>query len=330
MQVDARGVVVVASEADAWALLQEAIAGGGSSTINGVQFSGWPYFEFDVHGRDWHGTVPTRVMQPLLDVQRDINRAYAHAEHIDFNLRRLNAQDRDALEVVLKVKEGSSLFSADISSQLNRVAQAVFGRMTGRQALIAVLGIALLITTPITVKEFLNERAATVHAQAQVELSHEETERLQIMQQALAQHPALETVNADVLATASELLKASRDDDVVTLRGVPLSAADAHTLAQPARERARQFSIAGQFIVIGNKTDLPNGFRVTVRRTSDGLQLKADVPMELAHDAQQAMRDAEWSKSPVEMSIDAESLHDRVVRAVVVSATPVATGPASR
>lgn len=314
--------LIIRSEADAWSALAAALAGDATGT-RAPRFEGWPFFNLDASGRDWHQTVPTRIMPPLLEVQRDIHRAFTQAEFGEFNLRRLDAADRDALEVVVRVDKGSSLLSADISAQLNRIAQAVFGRMTGTQATIAVLGIALSIASPVMFKDWLAERQAQAQLTTRVELSQQETTRLQLFAQAVQREPALDAMRGNAIESANQLLKATRAGDTMTVHTVPVSAADAQQIVQPARERANQMDIVGAFRIIGNRTDKGAGFRITVRRDSDGMRFAADVPKELAWDAQQAIQKAEWSKSPVELSIDAELLRDKIARATVVSARPI-------
>jgi hypothetical protein len=93
--------LVIKSEDDAWKALKHATSGPGYPKNLNVVFDGWPVFKLDFKGKDWDSTVPTRVMAPLLDVQRDINRAYASVRYNDFNLRRLTNEERDELELVV-------------------------------------------------------------------------------------------------------------------------------------------------------------------------------------------------------------------------------------
>lgn len=326
-----RPAFIIRSEADAWQALRAAVADGGFPDDATLRFEGWPCFNLDAKGRDWHSTVPTRIMPPLLEVQRDIHRAFTLAEYGEFNLRRLGEGDRDALEVVVRVAPGSSLLSADLSAQLNRIAHAVFGRMNGAQATVSILGIALTIASPVMYKAWLQERQAEKQMDVQVKLSQQETQRLQLMSEAVRQRPELQTLKEETIDTSNKLLKATRPGDTMSLRGTaPVSAEQARELVQPDRERAKDIELHGLFRIIGNRTDKGAGFRITVRRDADGMQFAADVPKELAWDAQQAIQKAEWSKAPVELVIDAEKLHDKITRATVLSAKPVEAEVARR
>lgn len=315
--------LVIRSEDDAWQALAQAVDGEGFPDDLQLKFEGWPVFQVDVKGRDWHQTVPTRAMPPLLEVQDVLNRAFAQIRYDDSSTRKLRGDDRDALELVVKVDEGSSSFSADLAQQLGYVAQEAFQRMNGTEATIAVIAIGLLIAAPISLKIWLNERRAEKRMETQARMAHEETERTRLLTAALAPRPPLEAVRDDANAATSKLLKATRSGDQLSVGDVTLHADEAHELAQPERERSKDVEISGEFIVIGNRTDIADGFRVTVRRIADGVELRADVPLALAADQRETIRNAEWSKGPVQLVIDGQSLRGTITRAVVISAEPV-------
>lgn len=325
-------LLIIRNEADAWAMLELAVAGQ-LQDASRLRFEGWPVWSLDAKGYDWHSTVPTRIMPPLLDVQKDINRAFVEVRYGDANLRRLRDDDRDDLEVVVKVEEGSSLFRADLTDQITKIMEAAVGRMNGTEALIAVLGVGLMITSSVMYKAWLKHRVKEKEIQIHGEVdsknmearllqSQEETRRLEIMARAMAQRPVLRNVEEDVQATANRFLKATRPGDRFETKGVPVTAEEAHEIAQPERERAKTLDIQGDFAIIGNRADKGDGFRITIKRQSDQMQFVADVLGDLSPHDKQAIQDAEWSKSLVTLSVEAEMLRDKISRAVVISAKP--------
>lgn len=312
--------LVIASEEDAWAALERATQGDGFDERIELEFRNWPIFQMDVKGRDWDSTVPTRIMSPLLDVQKDINRAYASIKYGDFNLRKLKDEERDELEVVVKVRKGSSIFDADLWKQFSSMAEAAVGRMNGDQIVITVLGIALAITAPVMYKAWLASRQKEREIESQLELSRQETERLKVFSDAVKALPSLQTVRDDAQATHNRLLKTVKPGDSVAMKGVELRSDEVAVLIQPERERAQDIFINGIFVVLGNRTDKSDGFRITVKRLSDQLTLNADVPLELPYEQQQLIQKAEWTKSRVRLSITASVLRDAISQAIVGSA----------
>lgn len=312
--------VVIASEADAWGALKRATSDNGFPDGVELVFQNWPTFHLDIKGRDWDSTVPTRVMSPLLDVQKDINRAFTSIRYNDFNLRKLKDEDRDELEIVVKVEKGSSVFDAELWKQFSHMAEAAIGRMNGDQIVISVLGVALAIAAPVMFKAWLASRQQEKEIDNRVQLSQQETERLKVFAEAVKVNPALQTVRDDTQATHNRLLKAVKPGDRVVMKGVELQSDEVEVLVQPERERAQDIFIEDVFVILGNRTDKSNGFRITVKRLSDQMTINADVPLELPHEQQQLIQKAEWSKGRIKLSITASLLRDSISQAIVESA----------
>ena len=315
--------IVINNEAEAWGLLERAINGEKFPDDVQLVFEGWPVFQMGVQGKDWDSTVPTRVMAPLLDVQKDINRAYANVRYGVTNLRKLQDDERDDLEVVIKVKKGSSLFDADLWKQLSTIAEAAVGRMDGTQIVVTVLGLGLLFTAPVMYKAWLASRQKEKELDNQIAMSKQETERMKVFADAMKMQPVLAVASEDVDATQNRLLKVAKPGDLLGIKEVNVTAADAEVLAKPERARAEDVNLEGQFYVLGNRTDMSEGFRITVRRSSDNLTVKADVPIELPDEQKILIQDAEWRKTPIVLSMNASMLRGVISQAVVVSASKI-------
>jgi hypothetical protein len=314
--------LVITSEAQAWEVLEQAMSVGIPNDLV-LEFNGWPSFQMGVNGKDWHSTVPTRVMTPLLDVQKDINRAYANVRYGESNIRRLKDEERDELEVVVKVREGSSLYDAELWKQFSTIAEAAVGRMDGTQTVITVLGLALLVSAPVMYKSWLASRQKEKELEHQLQMSQEETKRLEMFGAAMNRQPMLAAAQEDVQATHNRFLKVTKPGDVLAVRGQSVRAEEASVLMQPERERAQDIVIEGIFVVLGNRTDKSEGFRITVKRLSDQLTVNADVPVELPYQQQQIIQEAEWKKTKVFLSINASILRDSISQANVVTASTV-------
>lgn len=314
--------IVICSEEDAWDVLRQAVEGRFADQVR-LRFEGWPSFALDVKGRDWNSTVPTRIMPSLLELQKDINRAYASIQYNEPNLRRLREEEKDDLEIVIKVDKGSSIFNADLWLQLSKIAEAAVGRMDGNQIALTVVGVALVIAAPVMFKAWLQSRQEEREIASRIELSKEETARLSVMAEAMKTQPIIESAREDAQATNNRLLKAANPGDTMEIGNVSVSSEEASELVQPERERAQEIELQGNFSILGNRTDRGDGFRITIRRVLDGLTFNADVPLTLPSDQQQAIQHAEWSKSLICLSLEGDMLRGSVTRATVVSARSV-------
>jgi len=327
MSAAADGVerIVISSADEAWALLKAALEGEALPERLSLVFDGWPRFQMKVSGRDWHGTVPTRIMAPLLDVQRDLYRAYANVCYGEPNLRRLRDEDRELLELVVKVDEGSSDYEAPLHEQLTELARKAIEKMDSRSLVITILGIAVVIGGVEIGKAWIAERQEAKKVEQTVELSRQETERLRVFSEAVRQHPVLGETREDFVATQNRLLKSVKPGDEVVSKGVALHGDEVAEITQGERARAEDIAISGTFRVLANDASKGAGFRIKVSRIEDGMTFSADVPIELDSGAKQLIQKAEWSKGAVLVNLDirASSLRGGVMNAVVIGASEV-------
>lgn len=318
-------IIRIKSADQAWELLQHAISGGKLPGNLELVFDGWPSYDLKVNGRDWNGTVPTRVMSPLLDVQKDIHRAYARIRYGSANLRKLSDEERSSLELVIQVEKSSSKFEAPVWEQLNELATTAIGKMDSRDLAITILGLALVYGGVEISKSWISQRQAEVDSDNQVQLSQQETKRLEIFAKAMQQKPELGEAKTDFESSQNGILKTLKPGDKFTSKGVVLESAEAHEIIQTERARSVDIDIRGTFRVVANDASKNSGFRIKVVRISDNLTFSADVPIELDSDQKSLIQKAEWSKGAVlvDLHISASMLRDSIQNAVVYSAQAV-------
>jgi len=139
-----RESIIIRSSDDAWQLLQEIEAGREFSPDLDLRFEGWPVFEMRVQGRDWDSTVPTRVMTPLLEVQKDLYRTLMLIRYGKASLRRLTDEDRELLELVIRVGKGSSDYKAPLHASLNELVKQAIGKMESKHIVQTLVCVALV------------------------------------------------------------------------------------------------------------------------------------------------------------------------------------------
>lgn len=311
--------VSIRSADEAWHWFKTAVEGGEVPEKLTLSFEGWPTFTMNVSGRDWDSTVPTRVMAPLLEIQKDIYRKYVEVAYGTVNLRKLREDDRDQLEIVVKVAKGSSDYNAPLDGQLNSIAQKAVEKMTSRELLIAILGIALIYGGVEVNKAWVAARQAEAQSQVTVELSKQETERLRIFSEATKRQPILNSAKEDFEESQNRLLKSLKPGDKTVLPGVTITSSEAAEITHRERARAENVEITGLFRVLANDASKGADFRIKVARVSDGLSFYVTVPMELDNEQKRLIQRAEWSKGAlaVRLEINATMLRGSVSDAVV-------------
>lgn len=296
--------IVIRNQDQAWDVFRAAVERRDLPERFILRFEGWPAFEMRVAGKDWDSTVPTRVMSPLLEIQKDINRKYTEIAYGSANLKKLREDDRDQLEIIVKVSKGSSDFRAPLDGQLNVLAAKAIERMDSFDIAITVIGLALVWGGVEISKAWFAKRQREVEAETTVELSKQETDRLKIFERAMRQNPVLESARQDFEDSQNRILKTLKPNDETEIKGVSLTGADAMEITQQARARAEDEEIGGIFRVLANDASKGADFKIKIARVSDGLAFNATVPVELDPDQKALIQRAEWSKGAFLIHID--------------------------
>jgi hypothetical protein len=318
-----RPVIRITSADDAWMYLEMATKGEGLPDDFDIVFDGWPKMEIKFNGKDWKGTVPTRIMQPLLDAQKDLHRTYVMMAYGYPNLRKLTEEDRDNLEIVVKVNEGSSEYIAELAEHFTEIAKQAVGKMESKHILISILGCATIWGGSEVAKAKLSADLEATKSEQAVHLSQQETERLKIMASAMKQSTVIAETKTNFEATQTKMLKAVKPGDSVVIRDVPINSVQAAEITQKDRAESIEKYMSGTFRVLANDASKESGFRIKISRFEDGLTFYADVPLSLNEDCKSLIQKAEWNKGNqlVDLDIRAVVLNGRVTRAVVHGAS---------
>lgn len=318
----------IASEADAFALLEQLVAGLAIEEAQ-VAFSGWPRFEIRIQGRDYAGTIPTRVMPTLLELQRQIHRVYASTVYGDPS-RRLTQADRERLELVVRVEAGSSVFETLLDGAFWRTLQEAVAKMSPTQVTAVLLVAGIAVTSTIGWALWLNNRYAEKQLAQTVELSRIEREKMEILAEALRRFPQAAPVAQAMDPVRDELVRRLHPGDTL---GVPASD-PADTQAQPVsldadtarqitrapRELAQERLVVDRFLLLAADFSKPGVVRVELRRMSDGYSFRADVPAGvLTNDQERALRDKSWERQELTLQVLANELRDRYTGAKVIA-----------
>jgi hypothetical protein len=136
--------VIIRNEAEAVAIVEQALAGELSDNDSFlIKFDGWPVFDLDIEGARYHSTVTTPLMKGLLEYQQVINRLFADSVYSK-GARALTEEDRANLELTFEVAEGSSDITALLGDAFNKLGEKMIDKMTGRQLVFSVVGLALI------------------------------------------------------------------------------------------------------------------------------------------------------------------------------------------
>lgn len=311
---------LIESEDQAWELLNGIIEKSIvlDETVT-LEFKNWPVIEFKVQGRRWQSSMPTRIMPPILELQKDLYRAYARIHYGCNEIRRLSDDEREALEIVVKVSQGSSEFMALIEGAMNTFVDGAVAKMTSEHMMMTVIGLALVVAGRLSWKDWLNKRLQEKESDERIKLSQEETRRLEVMSNAIKQQPIIQQFKEEAELTKDQLVKSLDEPDQIVVGEVTLPGSDARVLVKKERERSKPVRVDGLFRILEVKPQVAS-FRLGLKRISDGLELHAEAKDQvLNYDMREALKQGEWDRIPIEFSINAFELRGNIINAEVFS-----------
>ncbi len=282
------------------------------------RFVDWPRYEITIRGEDFDGGVPTRIMPALLLLQRTINKAYSRSVY-GVALRRLSDEDLRRTELIVRLEPGSTKFWSDLAPGLN----AALANMTGRQAVITILGVAAIGAGTYMWAAYINEETERRNIEHRVEMSELETRRLGIVAALVEGDEAIASYLDDTHRTQGEFMKRLQDDDRLVIGGEEIVNGEiARQIARPQHPERVEDRLDSTFIILSvDSGKIRDGYRVQVRDLRTRQELPVLIPRgTLPAEQIRALQSGEWEKVPLRMNINIERRGSRILRATLISA----------
>ena len=315
--------VTIRNEADAWRWLKRAV--DGDDALNApldLKFVGWPTLDLRYKGRDFDSSVPTRIMPSLLEAQQEIHRVYCQARYGQQALRKLTSGDRERLELVVRVKRGSSSLETNLDQVLTETARAAIASMDSVHILMAVVGVALIWGSNIAWKNWLDTRAKEKDVDSRVQLSRLEKEKLQVLSDAYRKAPEIKALSQGVDDFRNDSLHKLKPADSFSIpdSNIDIDGSYAAEITHRPREESIELRLDGQFTIQSVDSGAVAGFRIKVRRLEDGAIISVRIPEgTLTAEQREVLKNNEWAKTPVLMQINARELRGEITSATLVS-----------
>ncbi|AJX96673.1 hypothetical protein [Burkholderia pseudomallei] len=324
--MDGEKKVTIASEADAFELLQSAVRNEIGETPLQISFDGWPKIEIRLVGEGYHSTITPDIAEGIVELQRAINRAYSRLAH-GATARKLADDEKDQIRLKAKVEEGSSLITADLGNFAEALARELVAKMTPEMLVISVVGTAVVAGATIAYKSFLKHRSedkkVSVEMANKLAMSQEETKRLEVVTEALARNNDLKTLQADFDEVRNGFLRGVGDAKSLAVNDLAITHDDAKVVAMAARTPSEEAQLNGTYHVIATDLSTPDVVRLRIKRVQDGMEFHATFQDNSLDQTQiLQLQQAEWGRTTVFLSINATIRRGEVTKATVISVTP--------
>lgn len=172
----------------------------------------WLHIKID--GPRYHATVPGELARGLWQFQEAVYSAAAYALTGVGDIRKLNAEQRSALELVFEVKEGSSDLWAALSGFLEKLGEG-FANMDSLTKSRVIIVVALIVAAGYgfgkSADVFGDVRKEEVKAHQVVALEEQQTKQMEVFTKALAESRAAQKFDEAVTEGTKAIARSAPD-----------------------------------------------------------------------------------------------------------------------
>lgn len=321
----AQRVLKIKNEDDAFRYLEQAL----TQELNGdgvsIHFDNWPSISLKLEGPGYDSTITSEMAGSLVELQLALNRTFARVVHDAPNARSLTAEEKKVIQFKAKVEKGSSLVTVELGDIAQKIGIAITNKMTPEMLTITILGLAIAAGATISYKAFLKHRGefldSEIDANKLASLSQEETKRLEIFAEAMSKNSVLKHANNDFDVARHEMVKSVSDATSISVNNVKLNSRDAKAIAATPRTSSTQIQANGNYYIREIKW-LTNEVLLTLEDVGTKRTFKASfADASLKHDELAVIKEREWSRGVVYLSINATELRGEITTATIVSVT---------
>jgi hypothetical protein len=280
----------ISSEEDAWALAEAIVADRKKIDLKDVQlkFLGWPKLTVYIEKPPLAASISPPMMEALLEFQSELYRAIAELKYSHRDARRLSDDDREAYEILVQVKDGSSDIQAALESALNKFVEGAIGKMEPEHIVVTAIGLALATSATIIFKKYLNDRKEVRLAEIDKEkqsqvlagitaLSEQESKRLELLNPLFQKSVSPELLETGFEGSRDALLRAVSRGPSAKVQGVTVYSEDAHELRRSARRTPTLSLVSKEVRVIDMDTSNVTRRIVNFRDIATGQDFGATI-----------------------------------------------------
>lgn len=316
--------ITITNESQAFSALEKAVKEQFGDTPLSIKFSGWPILEIELEGDGYAGTITAEMAAGLVELQSAVNRSYSRMVHQEANSRKLTSEEKHEILFKAKVENGCSLLKIDFGPFAEKLATQLVDKMTTELLVISVVGIAVSVGSVAVIKLFLKHKSEgkkiTVEAEKAIALSKEETKRMEVFAKAMLGNPALSHINDDFDEARNQIVKGTADAKTISLNDVSLDRETAKILSINKRIASTEVQLNGNYIIKNVGWEQEGEVRIKLSNENTARTFTAsfkDDTFDKMH--LNVLKDAEWSRQAVYLSINGTDLRGEITKATILS-----------
>lgn len=315
----------IGSEDDAWYFLQAALEDRIPPELGEINFVGWPTFHLKLRGEGFQSALTPRIMDAFIQLQRDIYRTYAQIYLGKATAAALTNEEKAALDFFVQIGPGSTDVKAIFEKAIDKLATGMVGKMEAKHWTIVLVSVAVMWGSVSCLNAYLQDQKDQRQIQAQQFAQELDYKRNALLVQAMDLRPELRETREDMREFYNSVLKVSTRADSVEMGGHTISKGLAKELVRTPRERSQEVQLNGVCRILKVDSSKPQGFFVEIR-LEDGRTCTAELQDGFIAQRERNLaiiRDAEWQKRPIYLTINGHELRGDVTKAVIIDAKEV-------
>lgn len=328
---------IISNEIDAINLLEKILNNEIDTIHLNLKVKDFTPFNMHVSGDKYHQTITSSVMKGFLEMQSAIYKSYSLIRYNDEVPNKLTQDDRDELELEVKVLDGSSGFNIDWDSLFNTLIEKTVGRMTGNQVYISVLFLIATFGGHSFYQSYIENqkdiRKTEIEQKAKQQESEERIETVKILneanqrtidvlERAVIAEPKNKIIETDAKEATTKLIKSVRNADNVELQNaVSFSGDAAREITTTSKTSWESTRIDGEYIIQYVDSSNAAKRKIRVKSVETGQTLVALLENDtLDQKLLNIIKNAEWGYTKVFLKIKTQTSHGKFKDSIIIGA----------
>lgn len=299
-----------------------------------LNFNGWPKVNLDIKGERYHSSLPTKLMEGLIGFQQEVDKAYASLLYGASNRQRLTNADKDILELVFTIKEGSTGASSGDGSWFNGFwdkLDVVCNDMTGTQKTSILVIVTLAIGGYFATKTFTDaqtkqhaEEQRTEQITALTDMNNKTVEAMRdsLMSKALELAPAssgAQKVVEHMEEGYKSVVKSVQDADELYIGDTKFNKAQIHTISAKPDVVNEVDEVTGAFFIDSISKKRSDYLNVSVQGVDSELSFNIKVDRSfLKDDENAALHEAFYNETSIKLKYQAKLKNGEIADARLI------------
>ncbi|MDY6551417.1 hypothetical protein [Acinetobacter faecalis] len=331
---------IISSEFDAINLLEKILNNEIDTSHLSLKVQGFTPFSMHVEGDKFNQTITSSVMKGFLEMQTAIYKSYSLIRYNDVIPNKLTQEDRDDLELEIKVFNGSSGFNIDWDMLFNALIDKTVGRMTGQQVFISVLFLIATIGGHSFYQSYIENQTELRRGELEQKVKQQESEErletikilneanqrtIDVLEKAVVAEPKNKIIKSDAKEATTQLIKSVRSADTVEFQNaVEFSGPAAREITTSSKSTWEVKRIDGEYIILYVDSSNAAKRKIRIKNIETGHVIVATLENDsLDQKILNIIKNAEWGYTKVFLKVKTQSSNNKYKDSIIIGASNI-------